>query len=111
MSNSQSANSTSWIPELCLTTTEQGFILNGEPICDRIIDSAMSLLHRQNPCLFFQSTAFNYTLLQYCPHQPIHIHHDQRAHFITTANSADGSVKIYDSLNLPPSQELIQQIK
>ena len=52
--NSQSANSTSWIPELCLTTTEQGFILNGEPICDRIIDSAMSLIHQQNPCFFFQ---------------------------------------------------------
>ena len=59
----------------------------------------------------FSVTAFNHTLLQYCPHQTIHMHYDQRAHFITTTNSVDGTVKIYDSLNLPPSQELIQQIK
>ena len=90
---------------------ENNFILNGEYIFDRIIDSSMTLIHQQKPCFIFQSTAFNHNLLQYCPYQVIHIDHDGNSHFITTTNSPDGSIKLYDSLNLPPSSDLLKQIR
>ena len=107
----KSTDSNSWIPELSLTNTEKNFILNGEYICDRIIDSSMTLIHQRKPCFIFQSTSFNHNLLQYCPYQVIHIHHDGNSHFITTTNSPDGSIKLYDSLHLPPSSDLLKQIR
>ena len=72
----KSTDSNSWIPELSLTNTEKNFILNGEYICDQIIDSSMMLIHQQKPCFIFQSTSFNHNLLQYCPYQVINICHD-----------------------------------
>ena len=107
----KSTDSNLWIPGLSLTNTEKNFILNGEYICDRIIDSSMMLIHQQKPCFIFQSTSFNHNLLQYCPYQVIHIRHDGNSHFITTTNSPDGSIKLYDSLNLPPSSDLLKQIR
>ena len=71
----------------------------------------MTLIHQQKPCFIFPSTAFNHNLLQYCPYQVIHVHHDGNSHFITTTNAPNGNIKLCDSLNLPRSLGLLKQIK
>ena len=48
-------------------------------------------------------------LLQSYTYETIHIHSNGRGHFVTTA-SIGGKVKIFDSLNLSPSPELMKQI-
>ena len=85
------------------------FILNNEYLCDRIIDSALSLIQTKKPHFTFQSTCFDYTLLQYNPFETIHVHHNGQFHFVTSC-SISGKVKLFDSLNLQPSEELIKQI-
>ena len=69
----------------------------------------MTLLHQQKPFFMFQSTAFNHQFLQYYPFETIHIHHDGKGHFVTST-SAGGNVKLFDSLNLLPSEDLMKQI-
>ena len=75
-SNSSQLLGSDWIPELSLTTTERDFILSNEYLCDRIIDSAFSLIQTTKPHFTFQSTCFDYTLLQYNPFETIHVHHN-----------------------------------
>ena len=57
----------------------------------------------------FQSVVFNEHLLQFYPYETIHIHSNGRGHFDTTT-SIRCKVKIFDSLNLSPSPELIKQV-
>ena len=102
-------NLTSWIPELFLTGTEKQAILNDDYICNQIIYAAMTLLHQQKPFLMFQSTAFNYQFLQYYPFETICVHHDGKNHFVTST-SVGGNVKLFDSFNLLPSEDLMKQI-
>ena len=70
----------------------------------------MTLLHQQKPFFMFQSTAFNHQFLQYYPFETIHVHHDRKGHFVTST-SVGGSVKLFDSLNVLPSEDLMKQIK
>ena len=56
-----------------------------------------------------KSVVFNEHLLQFYPYETIHIHSNGRGHFITIT-SIPGKVKIFDSLNLSPSPELMKQI-
>ena len=70
----------------------------------------MTLLHQQKPFFMFQSTAFNHQFLQYYPFETIHVHHDEKGQFVTST-SVGGSVKLFDSLNLLPSEDLMNQIK
>ena len=58
----------------------------------------------------FQSLCFNHQFLHYYPWESVHIYHDGRDHFVTTT-SVGGNVKIFDSLNLSPSSDLIKQIR
>ena len=58
----------------------------------------------------FQSVCFNDQFLHYYPRESIHIHHDGRDHFVTTTY-VGGNVKIFDSLNLSPSSDLMKQIR
>ena len=69
----------------------------------------MTLLHQQKPFFMFQSTAFNHQFLQYYPFEIIHVHHDGKGHFVTRI-SVGGNVKLFDSLNLLPSEDLMKQI-
>ena len=69
----------------------------------------MTLLHQQKPFFTFQSTAFNHQFLQYYPFETIHVHHDGKGHFVTST-SVGGNVKLFDSLNLLPSEDLMKQI-
>ena len=108
-SNSSQLLGSDWIPEFSLTTTKRDFILNNEYLCDCIIDSALSLIQTKKPHFTFQSTCFDYTLLQYNPLKKIHVHHNGQFHFVTSC-SIGGKVKLFDSLNLQPSEELIKQI-
>ena len=91
------------------TGTEKQAILNEDYISDRIIDAAMTLLHQQKPFFMFQSTTFNHQFLQYYPFETIHVHHDGKGHFVTST-SVGGNVKLFDSLNLLPSEDLMKQI-
>ena len=73
------------------------------------MDTALSLLHNEKPFFMFQSVVFNEHPLQFYPYETIHIHSNGRGHFVT-ATSIGGKVKIFDSLNLSPSPELMKQI-
>ena len=101
---------THWLPDLNLSTTEQDFINKDEELDDAIINAGMNLLNRDFPHFDFQSSSLNHTLLNYCPTETIHIHHNGHGHFVCSS-SISGEVKIYDSLNSTPSEELLSQIK
>ena len=48
-------------------------------------------------------------MLEFMPYETIHVHHNGRGHFCTST-SIGGKVRLYDSLSLPPSKELIAQL-
>ena len=98
-----------WLPDLHLTTVEQAFILEGQEICDQIINAAMILLNRDFPFFTFQSSSMSHSLLTYCPFETIHVHHNGHGHFCTSS-SIGGKVHLYDSLNTAPSPDLMLQI-
>ena len=52
----------------------------------------------------------NDQFLHYYPLESTNIYHDGRDHFVTTT-SVGGNVKIFDSLNLSPSSDLMKQIR
>ena len=70
----------------------------------------MLLICREYPLLNYQTTTLPATILTYSPVNTIHIHHSGHGHFVISSSLA-GKVKIYDSLNLTPPQELLDQIK
>ena len=102
-------NPQKWVPSLQLTVTERDFLMNGQQICDNIINAAMALLMRINPLLNIQSTTMKSPMLQYCPTETIHIHHNDANHFVTTS-SLGNQINLYDSANMTPTSELTSQI-
>ena len=70
----------------------------------------MAFLHKQRPFFMFQLVCFNHQFLHYYPWESIHIHHDGRDSFVRTT-SVGGNVKIFYSLNLSPSSDLMKQIR
>ena len=71
----------------------------------------MLLICRECPLLNYHATILPLTMLTYSPVNTIHIHHNGHGHFVASSSSSVGKVKIYDSLNLTPTQELLDQIK
>ena len=102
-------NCQKWIPSLQLTTIERDFISNGEQICDNIINASLSLLMRINPLLHIQSTTMKSSMLQYCPTETIHVHHNNANHFVTSS-SLGNQIKLFDSANMSLTPELKNQI-
>ena len=98
-----------WIKTLNLTITEKSFITSGKELCDRLIDVSMSLIWKKFPNFEFQSACLGADLLVYNPYPSIHIHHTGANHFVTTT-SLGGPVRLFDSLNLEPTQQLLDQI-
>ena len=102
-------HTTKWIPELGLTEVEKMFIVNNNQLCDQIMNAVMSLVMRDNPMINIQSTSLPAELLEYSPFESIHIHHNGNGHFVTST-SIGGTVRLFDSLNMAPSTELLKQI-
>ena len=100
----------SWIPELGLTETERGYIINNEQICDKTIDAAMFLLSKKCPHLLTQSCSLPANLLVYNPFANIHIHHNGIGQHFAVTSSVHNRIILYDSLNLKPNQQLLDQI-
>ena len=99
----------SWLPTLKLTTVEQSYIENNEEICDAVVNAFMTILNKDFPHLHFQSSCLFAELLEYAPFDTIHVHHNRRGHFCTSS-SIGQSVRVYDSLNIKPTEDLIHQI-
>lgn len=99
-----------WISSLNLGMTEKEFLISGENICDRLIDAGMKLLQKKFPFFTFQSACFNDEQLVYDPFPTIHIHHTGINHFVTST-SIGGAVRVFDSLNMAPTEKLISEIK
>ena len=99
-----------WIPDLSLGFTELNYITDNEQICDAIINASMLLICRKYLLLNNQSNTLPLTMLTYSPVNTIHIYQNGHGNFVTSSSLA-GKVKIYDSLNLIPTQELLDQIK
>ena len=98
-----------WIPEMALHESERSFIISNEEISDASINAAISIMNRHSPHLFLQQCSMIPSMLVYAPLETVHIHHNNRHHFCTSS-SIGGNVRIFDSLNTPPSQELMRQL-
>ena len=98
-----------WINHLNLRNTEKEFLTSGKELRDRLVDAGMSLLQKQCPYFSFQSSCLSSDHLMFNPAPTIHIHHTGRNHFVTST-SIGGPVRIFDSLNQEPTNELIRQI-
>ena len=103
------AQNEKWLPDLQLGASEQMFLLEGQEICDKIINATMILLNRDFPYFTFQSSSMSHSFLTYSPFETIHVHHNGQGHFCTSS-SIGGKVCLYDSLNTTPSPDLMQQI-
>jgi len=86
-------------------------ITEGKELDDNIATQAMKLVMLQKPHLQIQPTSISSIpdLLQYSDDDTIYIHHNGARHF-TTSTSMGGKVRTYDSLNLTPTTNLLQQI-
>ena len=100
---------TKWIPELGLSTVERGFLTNGEQLCDQLVNAMTKLMMEHNPLVNVQSSCMPTEQLIYSPLETLHVHHNGRGHFVTSS-SIGGQVKFYDSLNLRPSSQLLEQM-
>ena len=98
-----------WIRSLGLTIKEKSYINNNEQICDAIINASMQLLRKEKPYVLFQSTSLPHSLLEYSPNETIHIHHNGHGHFCTST-SIGNKVRIYDSLNMEPTDDVKLQV-
>ena len=92
-----------------ISEEEMQSIVDGSKLCDNITTAAMRLVMQYNPLLQIQPTSLNSDLLQYCPSETIHIHHNGADHFVTSS-SIGGEVKLYDSLNISPTEGLFKQL-
>ena len=104
------ANNETWIPVLGLKATDRNFIVNNKKLSDQAIASAMSLLCRENPLMVIQSIALPTVFLEYSPFETLHIHHTGSDHFVTSS-SIGGTVRLFDSKNYQPTEELLDQIR
>ena len=99
-----------WIPDLNLTNQDRLNIRNKEEIDDFIILQAMNLLQKQYPTITTQppSLAFS-TGYSYCPSETVQITHTGAHHWVLLS-SMYSKTAIYDSLNLQPTDFLLNQI-
>ena len=100
-----------WIPDLNLTNQDRLKIRNNEEINDFIILQAMNLLQKQYSTITTQppSLAFS-TGYSYCPSETVQITHTGAHHWILLS-SMYSKTAIYDSLNLQPTDFLLNQIR
>ena len=100
-----------WIPDLNLTNPDRLNIRNNEECYDFIILQAMDLLQKQHPTITTlpPSLAFS-TGHSYCPSETVQITHTG-AHDWVLLSSMYSKVAIYDSLNLQPTDFLLNQIR
>lgn len=98
-----------WIPSLYLTNEDKQTIVENQPICDQVINSAMSCLMKSKPYLAIQPTTFGERFLTYCSTETIHIHHTGSFHFVTSS-SIGRTINVYDSLNTSPTTALMKQV-
>ena len=98
-----------WIKELYLTNEAKRFIVNGEQLCDQTINSAMILIMKQMPHFRIQSSTFTHEFLIYSGTESIHVHHNGNNHFINSS-SIGKKVRVFDSINTKPTEELYKQI-
>ena len=106
---SNNTNSKYWVAELGLTHQEKQTITNNEQLSDESIDAAVKLLCRQLPYIHIQSCLLSDTLLSYSPLETLHIHHNGANHYCISS-SFGGKVNVFDSLNIRPTQQVMNQI-
>ena len=94
-----------------LTNQDRLNIRNNEEIDDFIILQAMNLLQKQYPTITTQtpSLAFS-TGYSYCPSETVQITHTGAHHWVLLS-SMYSKIAIYDSLNLQPTDFLLNQIR
>ena len=100
-----------WITDINLTNQDRRNIRNNEQIDDFIILQAINLLQKQYPIITTQtpSLAFS-TGYSYCPSETVQITHTGAHHWVLLS-SMHSKIAIYDSLNLQPTDFLLNQIR
>ena len=64
---------------------------------------------KQMPHFRIQSSTFTHEFLIYSGTESIHVHHNGNNHFVTSS-SIGKKVRVFDSLNTNPTEELYKQI-
>ena len=94
-----------------LTNQDRLNIRNNEEIDDFIILQAMNLLQKQYPTITTQPTSLAFsTGYNYCSSETVQITHTG-AHYWVLISSMYSKIAIYDSLNLQPTDFLLNRIR
>ena len=100
-----------WILYLNLTNQDQLNIWNNEEIDDFIILQARNLLQKQCPTITTRPPGLAFsTGYSYCTSETVQITHTGAHHWVLLS-SMYSKIAIYDSLNLQPTDFLLNQIR
>ena len=104
--------SKTWLPSLGLTTTDRNNLLDSNfDLDDFIINKAANMVVADYPFLIIQPPCFIHSSgYDYCPHETIQITHNGAHHWILLS-SIGGEVKIFDSLDMPVTETIKNQMK
>jgi hypothetical protein len=71
----------------------------------------MKLIEKLNPCIETQPTSLGSRpdLMSFNPGETVQVHHNGAGHWLTSS-SMGGTVRLYDSLNLTPTRNLLEQM-
>ena len=70
----------------------------------------MNILSKDHPIMVQPPSVFLANGYEYCPFETIQIAHNSALHWVLLS-SMNGVVSIYDSLQMKPTESLLQQIK
>ena len=100
-----------WLPSHKLCMKDKNIITSGQNLDDFIILTAMNYLTTSHSTLLIQPPAIAMIPgYEYCPHETLQITHNG-ANLWVLLSSMEREVRIYDSLNMPPTDVLINQMK
>ena len=107
ISNGTSNNS--WLPNLNLNIYDHDILLNGEELEDQHISAAINILQKDYPIIIQPPSVFHATGFEYCPFETLEVVHNGAQHWVLLS-SMNGTISIYDSLNMKPTDVLLKQI-
>jgi len=109
--SSSSTTSTTSGCSTALTAEEIRTVASGKLLCDNITTAAMELVEKLNPALKTYPASLCAIPEQIEPNLigTVQVHHNGAKHWVASS-SLDGEIRVYDSLNIAPTRNLIIQL-
>ena len=107
LTTSEEAKKLDWVPSLNLKKGNRSNILNDEELYDLHAITAMNLLQKDKPIIVQPPSLMYATGVDYCPFETVQVAHNG-AHHLLLLSFMKGT--IYDSLNMRPTDILLNQI-